>query len=188
MYHIWIEVTGFHGSVTIGIFSPVIHYFMTSSVQRYKRVAHLGFEPGAGLVCKGKVLPITGHEGPEGEYRYSPTLSWPGRLGGGRWLAPRPGRFTPGKDPVPIVQEAGWAPGPVWTGTENLASTGIRSPDRPARSESLYRLSYPGPLAQYVLHSIKSPPELHVFLSCLRSKYQYGSHINLRAVDSISAA
>ena len=25
------------------------------------------------------------------------------------------------KDPVPIVQEAGWAPGPVWTGTENLA-------------------------------------------------------------------
>ena len=24
--------------------------------------------------------------------------------------------FTPGKDPVPILQEAGWAPGPVWTG------------------------------------------------------------------------
>jgi len=42
--------------------------------------------------------------------------------------------FTPGKDPVPIVEEAGWAPGPVWTGAENLASTGIRSPDRPARS------------------------------------------------------
>ena len=51
----------------------------------------------------------------------------------------------PGKDPVPIVQEAGWAPGPVWTDAENLAPTGIRSPDRPARSESLYRLSYPGP-------------------------------------------
>ena len=28
----------------------------------------------------------------------------------------------PWKDPVPIVQEAGWAPGPVWTGAENLAS------------------------------------------------------------------
>jgi len=51
--------------------------------------------------------------------------------------------FTPGKDPVPIVQEAGWAPGPVWTGAENLAPTGIRSPDRPARSQSLYRLRYP---------------------------------------------
>jgi hypothetical protein len=51
--------------------------------------------------------------------------------------------FTPGKDPVPIVQEAGWAPGPVWTGAENLASAGIRSPDRPARCQSLYRLRCP---------------------------------------------
>jgi hypothetical protein len=29
------------------------------------------------------------------------------------------------RDPVLIVQEAGWAPGPVWTGAENLAPTGI---------------------------------------------------------------
>ena len=57
-------------------------------------------------------------------------------------VTPRP-HFTPGKDPVPIVQEAGWASGPVWTGAENLAPPGIRSPDRPARSQSLYRLSYP---------------------------------------------
>jgi len=56
-----------------------------------------------------------------------------------------PASLPPGKDPVLIVQEAGWAPGPVWTGAENLAPTGIRSPDRPARSESLYRLSYLGP-------------------------------------------
>jgi hypothetical protein len=67
----------------------------------------------------------------------------------GGWPAPRPGRFTPVKDPVPIVQEAGWAPGPVLTCAKNLAPTGIflctRSPDRPARSQSLYRLSYPGP-------------------------------------------
>ena len=54
---------------------------------------------------------------------------------------PRP-FFISRKDPVPIVQEAGWAPGPVWTGTENLAPTGIRSPDRPAHSQSLYRLRY----------------------------------------------
>ena len=53
--------------------------------------------------------------------------------------------FTRGKEPVPIVQEAGWAPGPVWTGAENLAPTGIRFPDSPARSQSLYRLSYRGP-------------------------------------------
>ena len=66
------------------------------------------------------------------------------RRGWGVSVTPRP-LFTPGKDPVPIVREAGWAPGPVWTGAENLDSTGIRSPDRPARSQSLYRLSYPGP-------------------------------------------
>jgi hypothetical protein len=36
-------------------------------------------------------------------------------------------------------------PGPVWTGEGNLTPTGIRSPDRPARSQSLYRLSHCGP-------------------------------------------
>ena len=52
-----------------------------------------------------------------------------------------PTYFTPGKDPVHIVQEAGWVPGPVWTGGKSLP-TGTRSPDRPARSQSLYRLNY----------------------------------------------
>ena len=57
-------------------------------------------------------------------------------------VTPRP-LFTPGKDPVPIVQGAWWAPGPVWTGAEILAYIGFRSSDRPARSQSLYRLNYP---------------------------------------------
>jgi hypothetical protein len=61
-------------------------------------------------------------------------LDW-GWVGGQRHA---PAAFTPGKDPVRIVQEAGWALGPVWIGAENLAPTGIRSPDLPARSESLY--------------------------------------------------
>jgi hypothetical protein len=50
--------------------------------------------------------------------------------------------FTSGEDTVPVVQEAGWAPGPVWTGAETLAPIGIRSPDRPVRSQSQYRLRY----------------------------------------------
>ena len=37
---------------------------------------------------------------------------------------PRP-LFPPGKDPVPIVQEAGWAPGPVWISAQNLAPSGF---------------------------------------------------------------
>jgi len=40
------------------------------------------------------------------------------RRGRGVSVTPRP-LFTPTKEPVPIVQEAGWAPGPVWTGAEN---------------------------------------------------------------------
>jgi hypothetical protein len=37
---------------------------------------------------------------------------------------PRP-LSTHGKDPVPILQEAGWAPGLVWTGAENLTPPGF---------------------------------------------------------------
>jgi hypothetical protein len=37
------------------------------------------------------------------------------------------------RDPALIVPEVGWAPGPVWTGTEYLVPTGILSPDRTAR-------------------------------------------------------
>ena len=33
-----------------------------------------------------------------------------------------------------------WAPELVWTSAENLALTGVRSPDRPARSKPLYRI------------------------------------------------
>ena len=54
---------------------------------------------------------------------------------------PQP-HFTPGKDPVPIVQEAGWVPGPVWTGGKSRPHRDS-IPDHPARGQSLYRLSYP---------------------------------------------
>ena len=56
---------------------------------------------------------------------YSSTLSSTSALYGNGWSTPRPGRFTPGKDQVPIVQEAGWASGPGWTGAENLALPGF---------------------------------------------------------------
>jgi hypothetical protein len=42
-------------------------------------------------------------------------------LGARRWwvVSTTPRCFTPGKDPVPIVQEAGWAVGPVRTCAKN---------------------------------------------------------------------
>jgi len=53
-----------------------------------------------------------------------------------------PAASTPRKDPIPIVQETGWAPGPVWTGGK-FRPHRDSIPDRPALSQSLYRLSYP---------------------------------------------
>ena len=47
-------------------------------------------------------------------------------LEGGDGSASIRGHFiTPWKDPVPIVQETGWAPGQVWTGAENSAPPGF---------------------------------------------------------------
>ena len=63
---------------------------------------------------------------------------------------PRP-HFTPAKYPVPVLQEAGWAPGPVWTGGKFRPHRDW-IPDRPARNQSLYRLNYP---AQKYFSSLK---------------------------------
>jgi hypothetical protein len=51
---------------------------------------------------------------------YSSTLSLSSALEKGGCSTLQPGRFTPGNDPVPIVQESGWAPGPVWTDAKSL--------------------------------------------------------------------
>jgi hypothetical protein len=83
------------------------------------------------------------------------------RRGGGVSVMPRP-LFTPRKDPVPIVQEAGWAPGLVWTGAENLAPTRIQSPDRPAHSQSLYWLHYPAHLSLRATSILSPHQRLHL--------------------------
>jgi len=56
---------------------------------------------------------------------------------------PRP-QFSPGKDSAPILQEAGWAPGPVWTGGK-FRSHRDSIPKRPARSSVAIPTELPGP-------------------------------------------
>jgi len=63
-----------------------------------------------------------------------------------------PAASTPGKDPIPIVQEAWWAPGPVWTGGKSRPHWDSNL-DRPIRSQSLYRLSYPTHSFQFLTFS-----------------------------------
>ena len=66
-------------------------------------------------------------------------------LDGGEWSAARPGRtLPPGKDPVPILKEAGWAPGPVWTGGKSRPHRDP-IPNRPARSSVAITTELPGP-------------------------------------------
>jgi len=68
--------------------------------------------------------------------------------------------FTSGKEPVPIVQEAGWAPGPVWTGGKSRPHRDL-IPDRSARSQSLYRLNYPA--HEYLFYSAQ--------MVCIRKRF-----------------
>jgi hypothetical protein len=55
----------------------------------------------------------------------------------------RSGRFTPEKDPDPLFRRLGGLQGQDGR-VRILAPTGIRSPDRPVRSESPHRLFYYG--------------------------------------------
>jgi len=59
-----------------------------------------------------------------------------------------PAASIPGKDPVPIVQEAGWAPGPVWTGGKSRPHRDFIS-DRPVRSLVAIPTELPGPNKTY---------------------------------------
>jgi hypothetical protein len=79
------------------------------------------------------------HVDDKGETKYSSHSFLTSALVGGKWSASRPGRaLLPGKGlPVPIVQEAGWAPEPVWTQRfeeKSFASAGDRT--SAARSSS----------------------------------------------------
>ena len=67
---------------------------------------------------------------------------------GTRRGTPRP-HFTSGKDLVPILQEAGWAPGPVWTGGKSRPHRDS-IPDRPARSSVGIATELPGPPDSYM--------------------------------------
>jgi len=77
---------------------------------------------------------------------------------------PRP-QFSPGKDPVPIAQEAGWAPGPVWKGGK-FRRHRDSIPDRPVRSS----VAIPTELPAHMIHQcmIKSVVKwLHIWVVSL---------------------
>ena len=76
---------------------------------------------------------------------HMPWMPWEKADRGG-CLTPRPDRFIPGRTRYPFYTRLGGFQG--WPGRvrKNVAPTGIRFPMRPARSDSLHWLSYPGPI------------------------------------------
>ena len=66
-----------------------------------------------------------------------------------------PAALPPGKTRYPLYRRLGGPQGRSGRVRKFSPPTGIRSPDRPARSESLYRLSYRGPLFILVLTASK---------------------------------
>ena len=55
----------------------------------------------------GKVHPITGLQGPGGEYMYSSTRSLTSALGGGGWSAPRPDLTSGRETRYPVYRKLG---------------------------------------------------------------------------------
>jgi hypothetical protein len=68
-------------------------------------------------------------------------------MGVGGYPTPRP-LYSRERDLAPIVSRQGGPSRACLDGCGKSRPTGIPSPDRPARSESLYRLSYRGPRAR----------------------------------------
>jgi hypothetical protein len=103
---------------------------------------------------KGEVHPRTDHENPEGEKSYSCTLSLPSALDGVGCERHAPATLPQGKRPrthqgtLGAGQDVCGKSCPVWDFFYCSVSR-IRSPDLPGSSESLYRLSYPGPWSLY---------------------------------------
>jgi len=58
---------------------------------------------------------------------------------------PRP-HLTPGKDPVPILQETGWAPGPFWKSGKFRPSGFDRGPSNPQSVAIQTELPAPPPI------------------------------------------
>jgi len=117
------------------------------NVWRYSSIAHASswscYSLSTGTLFKFR--PLIGHGGPQEGSRGIALLFVKLRRKMGVCGERHPlSALPPGKRlGTHCAGKLDWHPEPVWTGTEDLAPTGIRSPYRPAVSESLHRLSYP---------------------------------------------
>ena len=105
-------------------------------------------------------------------------LDW---VGGQRHV---PDVLPPGKTPYPLYRRVGGPQGRSVRVRKISPPIGSRSPDRPARSESLYGLSHSGPLYIYIyihthtyIHTYKTAKTRQTFCGFLKSGFQHGPNL-----------
>jgi hypothetical protein len=119
------------------------------------------------MKVKGKVVPVFNYFSSTtpwrrmGEWMYRSIFSWNSALAVGEWSASRHGRFTPGEKVPGTHWIGGWV-GPR-AGLDDvekrkfltLPGLELRLLGHPGRSQSLYRLSYPGSVVSHTYMYIR---------------------------------
>ena len=99
-------------------------------------------------------------------------------LEGSEWSAARPGRTLPQEKTRYSFYRGG--PKGRYGREENLVPTGIRSADRPARSQSLYRLSYRTHISSLILSCISiHAPSKSSHIQSFQPHFFFVLHIEL---------
>ena len=101
---------------------------------------------------KGKGHPVTGHEGPEGEQRYSSTLPSTSALDGVDGQRHAPAALPPGKNRKSLYRSLGGPQSRSGQVRKISPAPGFDLRTFQPSSESLYRLSYPGPYPRNTSH------------------------------------
>ena len=100
-------------------------------------------------------------------------------VSGTPWL-----HFTPGKDPVPILQEAWLAPEPVWTGGKSRPHRDS-IPDRPSRSSVAIPTELPGPTCCSIILKKCRGDGLDFDLVLERHLFEFPATFSIRSVQRV---
>jgi hypothetical protein len=110
-----------------------------------------------------------------GGWKYRSTFFLTSAVAGGEWSASRPGLFTPEERVVSTDWIKGWVEPRAglddveWRKFLTVLGLELRPVDRPTRSQSLYRLRYPGSSCNHMMishlnfkasHILKNTPHL----------------------------
>ena len=89
---------------------------------------------------------------------------------------PRP-HFTPGKDPVPILQEAGWVPGPVYLDGRKISSPPGFDPGPSSPLSVAIPTELPGPPIFYIfMYYLTCIQQIEIFLPVIKPGSSLSGH------------